>query len=143
MMLKGNKRKNGNMRSVVISSVASMAYLYLQKPENRDKAKMMLHNTMTKVSSFMNSRNVNQSQMTKAGFSDPTDPDDNRMVEEGAMTSVQYYNEEVQSKDKKSEAKHAFPKSQQKSAPKSKESLPAENNDSPAKQENAERNPPN
>ena len=91
----------------------------------------------------MNSRNVNQSQMTKAGYSDPTDPDDNRMVEEGAMTSVQYYNEEVQSKDKKSEAKQAFPKSQQKSAPKSKESLPADNNDSPAKQENAERNPPN
>jgi hypothetical protein len=52
--------------------------------------------------------------MTKAGFSDPADPDDNRMVEEGAMTSVQYYNEGVQSKDTKKEAKQSFPKSQQK-----------------------------
>ena len=143
MMLKVNQRNKGNKRSLLFGGIASMAYLYLQKPENRDKAKMMLHNTMTKVSSFMNSRSVNQSQITKPGFSDPTDPDDNRMVEEGAMTSVQYYNEEVQSKDKKSEAKHAFPKSQQKPAPKSQESLPADNNESPAKQENAERNPPN
>jgi len=141
-MIKGNKRKNGNTRSVLISGLASMAYLYLQKPENRDKAKMMLQNTMTKVSSFMDSRNVKQSQMTKAGFSDPNDPDDNRMVEEGSMTSVRYYNEEVQSKDTKSEAKHAFPKSQQKPSVVSKESLPEDNNDSPAKQENAKRNPP-
>ena len=137
-----NRGSNGNKRSLFIGGLASMAYLYFQKPENRDKAKMMLQNTMTKVSSFMDSRNVKQSQMTKAGFSDPNDPDDNRMVEEGSMTSVRYYNEEVQSKDTKSEAKHAFPKSQQKPSVVSKESLPEDNNDSPAKQENAKRNPP-
>lgn len=133
----------GNKRSLLFGGLAAMAYLYFQKWENRDKAKMTMHNTMTKVSSFMNSRSVNQSQMTKAGFSDPNDPDDNRMVEEGSMTSVRYYNEEVQSKDSKSEAKHAFPKSQQKPSPKSKESLPEDNNDSPAKQENASRIPSN
>lgn len=131
----------GNTRSLLLGGLAATAYLYLQKPENRDKAKIMMNNTMTKVSSFMNSQNVKQSQMTKAGFSDPTDPDDNRMVEEGAMTSVQYYNEGVQSKDTKKEAKQSFPKSQQKAAPKSKESLPEDNNDSPAKQENAKRLP--
>ncbi|PUB12890.1 hypothetical protein [Paenisporosarcina sp. OV554] len=145
MMLKGNTGNSGNKgnkRSLLVGGLASMAYLYFQKPENRDKAKMMLQNTLTKVSCFMDSRNVKQSQMTKAGFSDPNDPDDNRMVEEGSMTSVRYYNEEVQSKDSKSEAKQAFPKSQQKPASVSKESLPEDNNDSPAKQENAKRNPP-
>lgn len=131
----------GNTRSLVIGGLAATGYMFLQKAENREKAKIMMKNTMTKVSSFMDSKNVKQCQMTKAGFSDPNDPDDNRMVEEGSMTSVQYYNESVLSKDTKKEAKQAFPKSQQKAAPKSKESLPEDNNDSPAKQENAKRLP--
>lgn len=131
----------GNTRSLLIGGLAATAYMFLQKAENREKAKIMMNNTMTKVSSFMDSKNVKQCQMTKAGFSDPNDPDDNRMVEEGAMTSVQYYIESVLSKDTKKEAKQAFPKSQHKAALKSKESLPEDNNDSPAKQENAKRLP--
>ncbi|MDX1771417.1 MAG: hypothetical protein R3328_07820, partial [Planococcaceae bacterium] len=41
-----------------------------------------------------------QTNSTKQGHSDPHDVDDNTMVDEGAMTSVQYYNDEVQSKTK-------------------------------------------
>jgi hypothetical protein len=61
------------------------------------------------------------------------------MVEEGSMTSVQYYNEEFQDKEKRSEAKAAFPKSQKKPLPDTYESKPEANNESPAKQENAAR----
>ncbi len=127
----------GKSRSMLIGGMAAMAYTYFQKPANREKARMTLQNTMTRMSAFLDSKNVGPSQMTKSGYSDPNDPDDNRMVEEGAMTSVQYYNEEVQSKESRSAAKHAFPKSQQKSQPKTKESLPIANEQSPAKQENA------
>lgn len=130
MMLKGKKR------SFLMGGIAAFAIMYFKKMENREKAKTSLKNTKTKANSYMDSMKHQPTQMTKAGFSDPHDPDDNRMVEEGAMTSVQYYNENVQDCNSKTEAKQAFPKSQQKKLPKSKESLPDDNNDSPAKQEN-------
>jgi hypothetical protein len=38
--------------------------------------------------------------MTNEGHPDPHDVADNKMVNEGAMTSVQYYNEEVQTQEK-------------------------------------------
>ena len=131
------KRRNGG--SLLFSAMAAGAYAYFSKPENREKAMVTFNNLKTKATNYMNTQNVKGSQMTKAGHSDPTDPDDNRMVEEGAMTSVQYYNEEYQDKEKKKEAKAAFPKSQKKKLPDTAESLPGDNNDSPAKQENAAR----
>lgn len=131
------KRKNGG--SLLFSAMAAGAYAYFSKPENREKAMVTFNNLKTKATNYMKTQNVKESQMTKAGHSDPTDPDDNRMVEEGAMTSVQYYNEEYQEKDTKKEAKEAFPKSQKKKLPETEESLHMDNNDSPAKQENAAR----
>lgn len=129
----------GNIRSAMVGALAAIAIGYINKVENRNKAKTSWKNTQTKVSSYMDGRKVQPTQMTKAGFSDPHDPDDNRMVEEGSMTSVQYYNEKVQSMNSMSEAKQSFPKSQHKKLPKNKESLPANNNESPAKQENTDR----
>lgn len=129
-MLKGNKR------SMLIGGIATFTIMYLNNTENREKAKTALKNTKTKISSYMDSQRHKPTQMTKAGFSDPHDPDDNRMVEEGAMTSVQYYNENVQDNKSKSELKPAFPKSQKRILPESEESLQEDNNDSPAKQEN-------
>jgi hypothetical protein len=132
-------RKKGNSGSLFFAALAAGAYAYFQKPENRDKAMVTFNNLKTKASAYMSNQNVKNSQMSKSGHSDPNDPDDNRMVEEGAMTSVQYYNESVQDVNKKSEAKAAFPKSQKKKLPDTAESLPSDNNDSPAKQENAAR----
>lgn len=130
-MLKGSKR------SLLFGGLVSMSYAYFKKKQNRDKAKITIQNTLTRVSTILNSKSKKQSHMTKAGFSNPNDPDDNRMVEEGSMTSVQYYNEKVQDADSKGDAKKAFPKSQQKPQPERKESLQDDNNQSPAKQENA------
>ncbi len=132
-------RKKGNSGSLLFAALAAGAYAYLQKPENREKAMVAFNNLKTKANAYMSNQNVKNSQMTKTGYSDPTDPDDNRMVEEGAMTSVQYYNEGVQGAEKKKEANAAFPKSQKKKLPETAESLPSDNNDSPAKQENAAR----
>ena len=126
--------------ALLIGGIAALSYAYFTKLENREQAMTTLKNTKTKMSSYADTRKHKPTQMTKAGFSDPNDPDDNRMVEEGSMTSVQYYNEKVQEPDSKSAAKNAFPKSQQKKLPKSEESLPEANNQSPAKQENTNHN---
>ncbi|MET1014275.1 MAG: hypothetical protein ABWX61_07180 [Paenisporosarcina sp.] len=91
----------GNKRSLLLAGLAAGAYAYFSKPENREKAMVAFNNTKTKVNSFIESQKHNQTESTKKGHSDPYDVDDNSMVGEGAMTSVQYYNEEVQDKSKK------------------------------------------
>ena len=127
-----------NSSSLLFPAIAAGAYLYFTKPENREKTMVTFNNLKTKANSYIRHQKLKPSLMTKTGHSDPSDPDDNRMVEEGAMTSVQYYNEEYQDKVKK-EAKNAFPKSQKKKLPDTSESLSGNNIDSPAKQENATR----
>lgn len=94
------KMAKGNNRSLLLAGLAAGAYAYFSKPENRDKAMVAFNNTKTKVNSFIESQKLNQTNSTKQGHSDPHDVDDNNMVDEGAMTSVQYYNDEVQSKTK-------------------------------------------
>ncbi|SER68985.1 hypothetical protein [Psychrobacillus sp. OK032] len=126
---------NKTRSALLIGGIAALAYAYYTKLD-REQAMTTLKNTKTKINSYADAKKHKPTQMTKAGFSDPDDPDDNRMVEEGSMTSVQYYNEKVQEPDSKSAAKNAFPKSQQKKLPKSEESLSDANNHSPAKQEN-------
>lgn len=127
---------NGNKRSMIIGAATALAAVYLTSKNNKAQVKTAVKNSKTKIDSMVASKNTKPSQMTKTGFSDPHDPDDNRMVEEGAMTSVQYYNENVQDANSKAEAKQAFPKSQQKKLPKKEESLHEANNESPAKQQN-------
>lgn len=127
---------NGNKRSLIIGAATALAAVYFTNKNNKAQLKTAVKNSKTKIDSMISSKNTKPSQATKTGHSDPNDPDDNRMVEEGAMTSVQYYNENVQDANSKAEAKQAFPKSQHKKLAKKEESLPEDNNDSPAKQEN-------
>lgn len=94
------KMAKGNNRSLLLAGLAAGAYAYFSKPENREKALVAFNNTKTKVNSFIESQKHAQTNSTKQGHSDPHDVDDNTMVDEGAMTSVQYYNDEVQSKTK-------------------------------------------
>jgi hypothetical protein len=94
------KMAKGNNRSLLLAGLAAGAYAYFSKPENREKALVAFNNTKTKVNSFIESQKHTQNNYTKQGHSDPHDVDDNTMVDEGAMTSVQYYNDEVQSKTK-------------------------------------------
>ena len=94
------KMAKGNNRSLLLAGLAAGAYAYFSKPENREKALVAFNNTKTKVNSFIESQKHTQTNSTKQGHSDPHDVDDNTMVDEGAMTSVQYYNDEVQSKTK-------------------------------------------
>ena len=54
------------------------------------------------MNAYIDSQKHEKSEFTTAGHPDPHDIQDNKMVDEGAMTSVQYYNEEVQDTSKKS-----------------------------------------
>lgn len=89
-------------KSLLLAGLAAGAYAYFRKKENRDKAMVAFNNTKAKVNSFMEAQKHNNSDLTTAGNPDPRDIPDNKMVGEGALTSVQYYNEEVQDKTKKS-----------------------------------------
>jgi hypothetical protein len=88
-------------KSLLLAGLAAGAYAYFSKKENRDKALVAFNNTKTKVNSYMESQKYNRSDLTEKGNPDPYDTQDNNMVDEGAMTSVQYYNEEVQDNTKK------------------------------------------
>jgi len=94
-------RKRGN--GLLLATLAAGAYAYFSKKENRDKAMVAVNNMKTKIDSFITSQKLNRSDDTKAGHSDPYDLQDNKMVSEGAQTSVHYYNQEVEDKSKESE----------------------------------------
>lgn len=89
-------------RSLLLAGLAAGAYAYFSKKENRDKAIGAFNNTKSKVNAYIDSQKHQQSEFTSAGHPDPHNTQDNKMVDEGAMTSVQYYNEEVQDNAKKS-----------------------------------------
>lgn len=124
-----------NKQALLIGSVAAFAITYLYKTENRSKAKVALKNTKAKMDSYMDSRKNSPTYVTKTGYSDPGDPDDNRMIEEGAMTSIKYFNENAQDKV----GKNNYPKSHKKQTPITEESLEDSNDKSPAKQQNTKR----
>ena len=89
--------------SFLLATLAAGAYAYFSKKENRDKAQVAFNNMKTKVESFIDTQKMNRAPETKVGHSDPYDTQDNKMVSEGAQTSVHYYNQEVQDKDNSEE----------------------------------------
>ncbi|WP_342526377.1 hypothetical protein MKY84_12400 [Chryseomicrobium sp. FSL W7-1435] len=95
------RKSNGS--SLMVAGIAAAAYAYFSKPENRDKAMVQVNNLKTKFNAYMDQNATSKSSYGTAGHPDPQDVDDNKMVDEGAMTSVQYYNEEVQDKSSKKE----------------------------------------
>ncbi len=93
----------GNNRSLLLAGIAAGAYAYFSKPENREKAVEAFNNMKTKVNSFIDDQK-GQMDKTEVGEPGPYDTAENTMVDEGgAMTSVKFYNEEVQAPEKESE----------------------------------------
>lgn len=90
------KKRNNTL----LLAAAAGAYAYFSKKENRDKAQVAFNNMRTKIDSFMKAQQMNRSDETKVGHPDPYDIQDNKMVSEGAQTSVQYYNQEIEDDDK-------------------------------------------
>ena len=91
--MKMAKKKNN---ALLIATLVAGAYAYFSKKENRDKAQVAFNNAKKKVESFIEHQKLDHDEKTKTGYPDPYDVPDNKMVSEGAQTSVHYYNQEVE-----------------------------------------------
>ncbi|MFD1032048.1 hypothetical protein [Metaplanococcus flavidus] len=91
----------GKGRGLLLAGLAVGAYSYFKNPENREKATLAFNNAKEKVNSYMESQNLEEDQKKAHDGSKPDEPRENKMVSEGAMTSVQYYNEEEQQEEDK------------------------------------------
>lgn len=95
----------GKGRGLLLAGLAVGAYTYFKNPENREKATLAFNNAKEKVNSYMESQNLDDNKKTAHDGSKPQEPREIKMVSEGAMTSVQYYNEEEQQKEGANEEK--------------------------------------
>ncbi len=85
----------GKFTKVIGAASVVAGTAYLAKSKNRKKLKGHLNRTM---------KNINTQYVKELGK--PTDIDDSEMVDEGALTSVQYYNDlQQKNKDKESQTK--------------------------------------
>ncbi|MFJ7928460.1 hypothetical protein ACIQYG_10090 [Peribacillus sp. NPDC096622] len=80
-------------RNVVLLGVGVAGVSFLSNKTNRGKVKDMWSNAKAKTVGFWN-RTASEMDpvIEKAGHPDPYDHDDNKMVDEGAMYGVHYYN---------------------------------------------------
>lgn len=93
----------GKGRGLLLAGLAVGAYTYFKNPDNREKATLAFNNAKEKVNSYMESQNLEDTKKKADDGSNPDEPRENKMVSEGAMTSVQYYNEEEQQNEEKPE----------------------------------------
>lgn len=101
-------------RSILLAGLAAGAYAYLKKPENREKALAAFNSTKTKVNDLVNANKNgvkdgqhNDEQVVHSTHYDDSitgNPDkdykieEEEMVSEGGLTTVQYQNEEQEKK---------------------------------------------
>ena len=101
-------------KTLLLAGLAAGAYAYLKKPENREKALAAFNSTKDKVNEYVNANkdktgdeHHNDEKVVHATHYDDSitgNPEkdykieENEMVAEGGLTSVQYQNEEQEKK---------------------------------------------
>ncbi len=80
-------------KNAVMLGVGAAALWMAMKPENKEKITQMATQVKEKI---MPSKDEDVIPVQKAGNPDPLDVEDNKMVSEGAMYGVNYYNENLQ-----------------------------------------------
>lgn len=78
------------IKTAIVIGLGASAALWLSSKQNRNKLQDSWKN-------WHRTRKYENLPIMKGGHPQPTDVEDSKMVEEGAMYSVQYYNEKVQS----------------------------------------------
>lgn len=82
------------LASTLLATAVAAGSYYLGKPENREKVTHTVNQIKAKILNETNKDH--QLDLTeKVGHSDPYDIGDNSMVDEGAVFSVNYYNENL------------------------------------------------
>ncbi|AOH55213.1 hypothetical protein ABE28_012710 [Peribacillus muralis] len=80
-------------KNVMLLGVGVAGVSFLSTKANRGKVKDIWNSTKDKTMSFLNRKCSELDPMIeKAGHPDPYDHEDNKMVDEGAMYGVHYYN---------------------------------------------------
>lgn len=79
-------------KSAVMLGVGAAALWMAMKPENKNK----LTNMATQMKDKIMPSKTDVVPVQKAGNPDPMDLEDNKMVSEGSMYGVNYYNENLQ-----------------------------------------------
>jgi len=79
-------------KSAVMLGVGAAALWMAMKPENKNK----LTNMATQMKDKIMPSKTDVLPVQKAGNPDPMDLEDNKMVSEGSMYGVNYYNENLQ-----------------------------------------------
>ncbi len=82
-------------RALMTIGIGASAAMWLSNKPNRIKAKSFLRDWKRKVKPTVYSKSKNL-PIEKGGNPNPYDTEDNNMVDEGAMYSVQFYNEKIQ-----------------------------------------------
>ncbi|MDR6121015.1 hypothetical protein QFZ87_000612 [Bacillus sp. SLBN-46] len=83
------------MKSLVAVGIGASAAMWLSSKPNRVKAETVLREWKRKVKPTVFEKSE-QLPIEKGGHPHPHDVEDNNMVSEGAMYSVQFYNEKIQ-----------------------------------------------
>jgi hypothetical protein len=83
------------MKSLVAVGIGASAAMWLSSKPNRVKAETVLREWKRKVKPTVFEKS-DQLPIEKGGHPHPHDVEDNNMVSEGAMYSVQFYNEKIQ-----------------------------------------------
>jgi len=90
-------RQKALVSGLAISTVSVGITTYLLKDKsNLDKVKGFVRNIKKAISYESSTKRLASFPIHKAGHPDPMDIEDNKMVSEGSMFSVQYYNEKKQ-----------------------------------------------
>lgn len=94
-----NKRRKLNVKLRPVSStilIGAAAGIMLTSKENRNKIHNLSEKLKYKWKSFRSNELSNKLPIKKGGNPDPMNVEDNKMVSEGALTSVTYYNAKEQ-----------------------------------------------
>jgi hypothetical protein len=84
--------QTNSMKSAVMLGVGAAALWMAMKPENKTK----LTNMAAQMKDKLMPTKTHVIPVEKAGNPDPHDVEDNKMVSEGSMYGVNYYNENLQ-----------------------------------------------
>ena len=87
-------RKRNN--TLLLATIATGAYAYFSKKENREKAQAAFHNMKTKEESFIDERKKDPAKIEEQDEVESYSISESEMVSEGAQTTVNYYNQEMQ-----------------------------------------------
>jgi hypothetical protein len=85
-------KKSGKFK--VFMTIGSILFSIFKEKENRDKVKKVMKVTNSKIQAKNNMRKINKVEKAAIGNDpSPQDERENNMIDEGAQTTIQYFNE--------------------------------------------------